>query len=50
MFDNRHFQPLVDAAHLVQGILRAPQNKFGGNLDKETQVRLIKELKRTQRH
>ena len=46
MFDNRHFQPLVDAAHLVQGILRAPK-QIWGNLDKETQVRLIKELKRT---
>ena len=36
MFDNRHAQPLVDAAFLVQGLLRAP-GQLWGNLDADTQ-------------
>lgn len=39
-------QPLVDAAFLAQGLLRAPKQLWG-NLDKQTQERLITELKRT---
>ena len=46
MFDVRHHQPLVDAAFLVQGILRAPKQLWT-NLDKETQARLITELKKS---
>ena len=46
MFDARHHQPLVDAAFLVQGILRAPKQLWT-NLDKETQARLITELKKS---
>ena len=37
MFDNRHSQPLVDAAFLVQGLLRAPRQLWG-NLDVDIQV------------
>ena len=44
MFDDRHSQPLVDAAFLAQGILRAP-TQIWGNLDKQTQERLVKEWK-----
>lgn len=40
------YQPLVDAAFLALGILRAP-TQLWGNLDKETQANLITELKRT---
>lgn len=40
------YQPLVDAAFLAQGLLRAPRMLWG-NLDAETQVRLITELKRS---
>lgn len=39
-------QPLVDAAFLAQGLLRAPKQLWG-NLDKQTQERMITELKRT---
>lgn len=39
-------QPLVDAAFLAQGLLRAP-NQLWKNLDKTTQERLITELKRS---
>lgn len=46
MFDNRHSQPLVDAAFLAQGLLRAP-GQLWGNLDTGTQERLVHELKRT---
>ena len=46
VFDNRHSQPLVDAAFLAQGLLRAPRQLWG-NLDSETQSRIITELKRT---
>lgn len=40
------YQPLVDAAFLALGILRAP-TQLWGNLDKETKTNLITELKRT---
>lgn len=46
MFDNRHSQPLVDAAFLSQGLLRAPVQLWG-NLDADTKERLVHELKRT---
>ena len=46
MFDNRHSQPLVDAAFLVQGLLRAPRQLWG-NLDVDIQKKLVYELKRT---
>lgn len=39
-------QPLVDAAFLAQGLLRAPK-QIWGNLDKQTQERMIVELKRS---
>ena len=42
--ENRHRQPLVDAAFLAEGLLRAP-TQLWGNLDKVTQQRLIGELK-----
>lgn len=42
----RPSQPLVDAAFLAQGLLRAPKQLWG-NLDKQTQDRLITELKHT---
>lgn len=41
---NHHRQPLVDAAFLAEGLLRAPKQLWGG-LDKTTQKNLIKELK-----
>ncbi len=44
MFDNRHSQPLVDAAFLAEGILRAPK-QIWGNLDQQTKDRLVKEWK-----
>ncbi|MCR5455456.1 MAG: DUF2264 domain-containing protein [Bacteroidales bacterium] len=44
MFDNRHSQPLVDAAFLAEGILRAPK-QIWGNLDKKTQDNLVREWK-----
>jgi len=44
MFDKRHSQPLVDAAFLAEGILRAP-TQIWGRLDKETQQWLIDEWK-----
>lgn len=37
-------QPLVDAAFLAEGLLRAPKQLWG-NLDKQTQERVIAELK-----
>lgn len=40
------YQPLVDAAFLAEGLLRAPRMLWG-NLDKETQGRVITELKRS---
>lgn len=40
----KHHQPLVDAAMLVQGLLRAP-NQLWNRLDQQTQNRLIMELK-----
>ena len=39
-------QPLVDAAFLAQGLLRAPEQLWQ-NLDKETQERMITELRRS---
>lgn len=39
-------QPLVDAAFLAQGLLRAP-NQLWGNLDKQTREWVITELKRS---
>ena len=44
MFDAREAQPLVDAAFLAEGILRAP-TQIWGRLDKQTQERLIAEWK-----
>jgi hypothetical protein len=44
MFDNRHSQPLVDAAFLAEGLLRAPK-QIWGNLDKKTQDNLVREWK-----
>ncbi|WP_239059560.1 DUF2264 domain-containing protein [Bacteroides sp. 224] len=46
VFDNRAYQPLVDAAFLAQGLLRAPKQLWG-NLDEESKERMITELKRT---
>lgn len=39
-------QPLVDAAFLAQGLLRAPK-QIWGRLDKQTQERMVVELKRS---
>ena len=44
MFDNRHPQPLVDAAFLAEGILRAP-TQIWGRLDQPTRHWLVKEWK-----
>lgn len=44
VFDNRHTQPLVDAAFLAEGILRAPV-QIWGRLDSVTKERLIYEWK-----
>ena len=44
IFDNRHAQPLVDAAFLAEGILRAP-TQIWGRLDKKTRERLVNEWK-----
>lgn len=44
MFDNRHSQPLVDAAFLAEGILRAPK-QIWGRLDRQTKDWLVKEWK-----
>lgn len=46
VFDNRHSQALVDAAFLAQGLLRAPKQLWG-NLDTDTRLRLVAELKKT---
>ncbi len=46
VFDNRHPQPLVDAAFLAQGLLRAP-TQLWGNLDAVTKQRVITEFKRS---
>lgn len=46
IFDNRFSQPLVDAAFLAEGILRAP-TQIWNRLDKQTQEWLINEWKRT---
>ncbi len=42
--NNRHLQPLVDAAFLAEGLLRAP-TQLWGRMDKVTQQRMITELK-----
>ncbi len=44
MFDRRHTQPLVDAAFLAEGILRAP-TQIWGRLDQQTKDWLIGEWK-----
>ncbi len=44
MFDRRHSQPLVDAAFLAEGILRAP-TQIWNRLDKQTQQWLVGEWK-----
>ena len=44
MFDSRHTQPLVDAAFLAEGILRAP-TQIWGRLDAQTRKWLIDEWK-----
>lgn len=44
MFDKRHSQPLVDAAFLAEGILRAPK-QIWGNLDQQTKEWLVNEWK-----
>lgn len=44
MFDKRHSQPLVDAAFLAEGILRAP-TQIWGRLDQQTRDWLVKEWK-----
>ena len=44
MFDNRHAQPLVDAAFLAEGMLRAPTQLWGG-LDERTRQWLVDEWK-----
>ena len=44
MFDRRHSQPLVDAAFLAEGILRAP-TQIWGRLDKQTREWLVGEWK-----
>lgn len=46
VFDNRFPQPLVDAAFLAEGVLRAP-TQIWKRLDSETQKRLIKEWKKS---
>jgi hypothetical protein len=40
VFDNRHTQPLVDAAFLAEGVLRAP-TQIWGRLDKKTRRNLV---------
>lgn len=44
VFDNRHTQPLVDAAFLAEGVLRAP-TQIWGRLDPETRTRLVQAWK-----
>lgn len=44
MFDNRHSQPLVDAAFLAEGILRAP-TQIWNRLDQQTKDWLVNEWK-----
>lgn len=45
VFDNRFPQPLVDAAFLAEGVLRAP-TQIWNRLDKQTQERLVYEWKK----
>lgn len=44
MFDRRHSQPLVDAAFLAEGFLRAP-TQIWGRLDQQTRDWLVSEWK-----
>jgi len=46
LFGNQHTQPLVDAAFLAEGLLRAP-TQLWGNLDEEAKAWMITELKRS---
>lgn len=46
VFDNRHSQPLVDAAYFAYALLRAPKQLWG-NFDEETKAGVITELKRS---
>lgn len=46
VFDNRHSQPLVDAAFLAQGVLRAP-TQLWRRLDRETRAMLVEAWKQT---
>jgi len=46
VFDNRHTQPLVDAAFLAEGLLRAPKQLWG-NLSPKAKEMMITELKRS---
>jgi len=46
VFDNRFPQPLVDAAFLAEGILRAP-TQIWNRLDKQTQEWLVNEWKKS---
>lgn len=46
LFGNKHTQPLVDAAFLAQGLLRAPKQLWG-NLDETGKKNMITELKRS---
>lgn len=42
------YQALVDAAHLAQGLMRAPKNLWGG-LDEATRERIVYEMKQTRK-
>lgn len=42
------YQALVDAAHLAQGLMRAPKNLWGA-LDPQTQQRIVYEMKQTRK-
>ncbi len=42
------YQALVDAAHLAQGLRRAPKNLWGG-LDEATRERIVYEMKQTRK-
>ena len=44
VFDDRHTQPLVDAAFLAEGVLRAP-TQIWGRLDKRTRRNLVEAWK-----
>lgn len=46
VFGGPQYQPLVDAAFLAEGLIRAPKQLWG-RMDKKTQERLVTELKRS---